>query len=578
MAKTITDTDIVRRKNLDFEVYKQSDPQSLVDWGKAARDISKTFNDIREERQKKRTEIDTAYRDQQAELNDIGQYESRNIQQFVMNGANSIAEKSANFYDLVKRGQARPADYALFRQNVSNGFKQVKENALSIDKDYKEFAERSLVNAKGFTTNAEKERWIATQLESFANLQNATLDANEITGELSFLKLDENGKVIPGKSRSINQIGGLLKQRINNVDLDAEVGRAVKSLGTVIRTEMRKAGYDMTLTEVEMKRAENQFIQNQGGRAYIRKLAEAMTVGEKATTILSSYVLTNTGDNYRSGTQEDYDEWERENKGKTRYEAAEITNTAEGNKFREWVRNKYGATEIKDEFDLDAKGSIDFEGFIEAYEKYGEEYSREMGIGTEITEKVENPIIVQEYDPKSNSYISKPTKDQTNKVVDFVMEKINMGMGYKESVDVKRGTVPPRLQEWQWRMHQEEKQFRTYAELTDAFNLAKRNATKPLSANEKVILKDALTSLAEQSKNADDIEFDFTTNEFIIKKDGKDSRRVSITGSDSKKNLAPYVYGTTGGKQELQVYELEEKRYNKAKKSSKKKNKNVNVG
>lgn len=452
MARTVTDTNIVRKEKNDFNTYQRFNRQSLVDWGQTAKDITKTFTDIRDDRERRKTEIETSYRDQQSELNDQGQYESTTVQQFVMNGANAVAEKTTNMYDMVKRGLVKPADYALFRQNVSNGFKQVKANAASIDKEYQEFAKRSLLNEKGITTNAEKERWIANQLKSFANLKNASLVADDITGELSFVRLDEKGKVIPGETKSLAQISSLLKQRVNNVDVKAEVKKAKESLGTIVRTSLKRRGLDYEITSEAYQSAQNEFLDNEDGKETVRKLAQEMGAGENATTILTNNnIRTSTGEKYTVGTREEHLKFEKDNPPITTYEAAEITNTAEGNKFREWVRNKYGNTEIKDEFDLDAKGSIDFKGFIEAYEKYGEEYSKEKGIGTEIVKKVENPIVIQEYDPTTMQYESRITEDQRKVQEDYIVDKINTALDYKQTTVLKgvtqgRSTQPTSAQ------------------------------------------------------------------------------------------------------------------------------------
>ena len=45
---------IPSKKEIDFDVYQRQDPASTVDWGKAAKDITTTFQGIRDTRQAKK--------------------------------------------------------------------------------------------------------------------------------------------------------------------------------------------------------------------------------------------------------------------------------------------------------------------------------------------------------------------------------------------------------------------------------------------------------------------------------------------------------------------------------------------
>ena len=49
---------IPSKKEIDFDVYQRQDPASTVDWGKAAKDITKTFEGIRDTRQAKKDAIE----------------------------------------------------------------------------------------------------------------------------------------------------------------------------------------------------------------------------------------------------------------------------------------------------------------------------------------------------------------------------------------------------------------------------------------------------------------------------------------------------------------------------------------
>ena len=53
------------KKNINFEIYERANTASTIDWAKQAQDITKTFTDIRDDRQRRKDEIEKAYQEQQ---------------------------------------------------------------------------------------------------------------------------------------------------------------------------------------------------------------------------------------------------------------------------------------------------------------------------------------------------------------------------------------------------------------------------------------------------------------------------------------------------------------------------------
>ena len=151
MAKTVTNTNIVRRRNLDFDTYERANPESFVDWGQAARDITQTFKDIRDDRKSRKDAIEKGYRERQEALNDIEFYDNPTLQQTAIQASQNASEKLANFNDLMKRGEVSVTDYNLFEHNVKTGFELFQKNALAFDAAFKEYAERTKDD-----TNAEQ--------------------------------------------------------------------------------------------------------------------------------------------------------------------------------------------------------------------------------------------------------------------------------------------------------------------------------------------------------------------------------------------------------------------------------------
>ena len=105
------------KKNINFEVYERANSASTIDWGKQAQDITKTFTDIRDDRQKRKDEIEKSYQEQQELLANQDVYNNYTLNQLVMNAAQDGSHKLQDQYELVKQGLVKPADLKRFQMN-----------------------------------------------------------------------------------------------------------------------------------------------------------------------------------------------------------------------------------------------------------------------------------------------------------------------------------------------------------------------------------------------------------------------------------------------------------------------------
>ena len=304
---------IPSKKEIDFDVYQRQDPASTVDWGKAAKDITTTFEGIRDTRQAKKDAIEKSYQDQQTALQDIGEYDNPTIQQFVMNGGQDAANKEQEFYNLVKRGLAKPADYTMFQHNLKTGFDLVKKNAEQFDNTFKEYTTRVQDG-----TGAPGEQWIAEQLEGFANMNNMSLQADPETGDMVMLRTDDKGNPIPGESMSVQRMTLLMKQQIDNFDIGKEVLAIKDEMGTVTTTMIRKQyGPNVVITKEMKSRAEEEFFGTKDGNDFLSLKVDQLTSSpyNVQSMIVNGNLTTPNGTKYEVGGEEDYDRWMEENGG-----------------------------------------------------------------------------------------------------------------------------------------------------------------------------------------------------------------------------------------------------------------------
>lgn len=330
MAKTVTNTNIVRRRNLDFDTYVKADPESFVDWGQAARDITKTVKDIRDDRKSRKDAIEKGYRERQEALNDIEFYDNPTLQQTAIQASQNASEKLANFNDLMKRGQVSVTDYNLFEHNVKTGFELFQKNALAFDAAFQDYAQRTKDD-----TNAEQEQYLAKMLQGFANLNNSQISFNAETGNAAFLRVepafitDESGKKvknpkagqpIKGQSMSLQQMAVFLKQKIDKFDVGGSAKKMVGEIGTLVRANLKREGIVTSITDVTVSKAEQELLDpdNTEGQEILKDKAEQMLTNDQdkmdvlsrlARTSDSELGKTADGVPFRIGSADEYEEY-----------------------------------------------------------------------------------------------------------------------------------------------------------------------------------------------------------------------------------------------------------------------------
>ena len=305
---------VPNKKNIDFDVYEKANPASQIDWAKQAADITKVFTDIRDERDTRKAEIEKSYTDQQQTLTEIGEYDNPTIQQFVMNGAQDASNKLQDFHNLVKRGLAKPADYKRFQMNQKNGFNLVKRNAEQYDKRFQEYTKMVEDGTAGVG-----DEWMAKQLEGFANMNNMTLQSDAETGNMVMLRIDpETGQPIPGESMSVNRMNLMMKQNFGSFDVGEAVTGVKDEIGSIITASITATGVETDEITTEMRsRAETEFFSTEKGMETLTLKAEQMLANKNhKLDLLGRNVKTKDGEKYRPGSQEEYDEFAKNNPGK----------------------------------------------------------------------------------------------------------------------------------------------------------------------------------------------------------------------------------------------------------------------
>ena len=295
------------KKSIDFDVYERANPEAAIDWGKQAKTISDAFQGVADERAKKKAAIEQSFNEQQAKLNELGEYDNPTAQEIVMNAGQDGAQKLMDVKNLVKRGILKPSEATMFQQNQLNGFNLLKKNMGSFDKTFQEYTKRLQDG-----TGAPGEEWLAKQLEGFASLNGKSVQTDPLTGKVSMLSLDENGKPIDGESMSLQRLTLLMKQKIDNFDVGEAVVGIKDEVGTITTSLVNsKYGPNAVITEEERSRLETEFFTSEKGKTFLEQKAQSLIASpfDQQSMMMNAKLATENGTQYQVGSQEDYDEW-----------------------------------------------------------------------------------------------------------------------------------------------------------------------------------------------------------------------------------------------------------------------------
>ena len=306
-----------KKDTIDFDVYAKANPESRVDWGAEAKKISDSFAGVAKERTEKKAALETAFQNQQAALNELGEYDNPDVQTIVMNAGTDGANKLLDMKNMMKRGLVKPSDVTLFQQKQLSGFTLLKKNMANFDNTFKEYTTRLQTNMEGsdLPEGAPGEQWLAKQLEGFANMNNISVQTDPETGNLSMLRLDEEGEPIVGSSATLNRLTLLMKQKINNFDGGAAVTKIKDRAGVVTKSLVdSKYGQNAIITTEERSRLETEYYSSKEGQEFLDLEAQSMLSDpyDMQSFIKNSGLKTEDGTEYDVGDQEEYDAWNKE--------------------------------------------------------------------------------------------------------------------------------------------------------------------------------------------------------------------------------------------------------------------------
>lgn len=227
----IVDSDqYVYRKERDIS-------KTMVDWGQAAKDITQTITDIRDDRAAQKEDLAKQTRERMNELAKFEQYDSQTLNTKIIGASNEAGNFVQMQNDLMRRGLISPSEFLQSTQQISDNFSQLKTATKGWDAHYKQAMARLETDPKtGKPTANALEQFINEGMAGFGNLANLDLVVNPTTGTMSFVKKGDDFDD-PANHQSLNTINARMNQKSNYVDLSKGVQAEVEKLGEVVTAD-----------------------------------------------------------------------------------------------------------------------------------------------------------------------------------------------------------------------------------------------------------------------------------------------------------------------------------------------------
>jgi hypothetical protein len=224
--------------------YADRLPNSQVDWFKVGKDITEGIKKEEELREKRKADIDAAFRKDVQELANAPQGNSDLVNKWTVNYSSKATDYLLQVNKLLKSGGIKPKDYVLINQNLRDG----TGNLFNLVKEYQAEYEEKMKRAQPGGEGSASEAQIMGMIEGFANLKDTEAIINPIDGSIGVGKLvtGKDGIKVLGEGAdnymTVNQLRNRIKQKINKYQVNEDLKGEVDLLGDVVNEVVTKTG------------------------------------------------------------------------------------------------------------------------------------------------------------------------------------------------------------------------------------------------------------------------------------------------------------------------------------------------
>lgn len=240
--------------------YAERSADSTINWAEVGKNMTDMLQEEARIREAKKAAIDEESRKLGETLSNQPMGDFKPANEFALEFAGSAQETRLIQDNLLRSGMLRPKDYAIMRQNLTDGTKTM----FDLTKAYEAEAQRKMerMNAVDPAERSQYlESWFMEQVQGLGNLSEAKAVINQTNGQVSIGKMieGEDGvkKLDPNYNYTVSELNTRIKQDFNYFDVDKEMLQEEAMLGEVksmVLEEAKKGGtFNKIYTTIDKK-------------------------------------------------------------------------------------------------------------------------------------------------------------------------------------------------------------------------------------------------------------------------------------------------------------------------------------
>ena len=221
--------------------YVKREADSFINWATIGKNLSDTLINIRDDREKQKTEIQQQTDELIKSINDVELGQNTTFNQNVLDGAAQSTQAALAAYREFTSGRLKQPAYARFKQTLKDEWAQYD----NVIKTYNEKYAAALKKVEDGTMSA----WGAEAFKKdadFLNYQKYKIYTNPVSGRLALAGVDQDGKIItdPSKMLSVNNIANIYSDQPEKFKIDAFTNKVADKAG-----EFKKALGNVTIED-----------------------------------------------------------------------------------------------------------------------------------------------------------------------------------------------------------------------------------------------------------------------------------------------------------------------------------------
>lgn len=220
-----------------YSVYAQRDVDSTqFNWANAASDITKSFTDVRDDRKKRKEDLENSFDESMSVLEQVESMQTKSAGEKITEASQSSVDALVKQNELMLSGKISVRDYQRFESRLKSGYANVNKVVKEFDTWQAETNQRMTEGLSGYLEIGN-----AQDVQPLGEFSAYELVTNPFTGNLSYAKLVKNestGKMeLPKTSSEFippSKVFASMGYRQNKYDVRKAVTGITDNVATVI--------------------------------------------------------------------------------------------------------------------------------------------------------------------------------------------------------------------------------------------------------------------------------------------------------------------------------------------------------